>query len=218
MPMLPRAWLNRWRRALARALLFRIVFGERARDGRRLPLTRISPSTCIEHEEGLVLADEVFIGHFNLIEARGGVRIDTGVQITNFVSIVTHSSHRSLRLMGHDYGSVPAERRPGFIAGPVHIGAFSFVGPHCVIEANTRLGKGCLVRSHSRVRGEFPDFAVIAGNPAVVVGDSRHADAALLAAHPEWRDRYEAWAGATSATHGQREPQREPQRDPRREG
>jgi acetyltransferase-like isoleucine patch superfamily enzyme len=198
MRMLLRQWLNRVRRALAQALLFRMVFGERASDGRTLPLTRISPSTCIEHEEGLTLADDVFIGHFNFIEALQGVRIDTGVQITNFVSIVTHSSHRSMRLMGHDYGTVPVEQRPGFIAGPVHIGAFSFIGPHCVIEAGTRLGKGCLVESHSRVRGEYPDFAVIAGNPAVAVGDTRDADAVLLAAHPQWRARYEAWAGANA--------------------
>ncbi len=210
MSMLPRPWVNPWlnrlRRALSRALLFRVVFGERSHDGVPLPLTRISPSTCIEHAEGLVLANDVFIGHFNLIEARQGVRIDTGVQITNFVSILTHSSHRSLRLMGHDYGTVPVENRPGFIAGPVHIGAFCFIGPHCVIEANTRLGKGCLVRSHSRVRGRFPDFAVIAGNPAVSVGDTRDADAALLALHPEWRDRYEAWAGVGNAATGRREP------------
>jgi acetyltransferase-like isoleucine patch superfamily enzyme len=205
MRMLLRPWLNRARRALARAFLFRIVFGERTDDGRPLPLTRISPSTCIEHPEGLTLADHVFIGHFNFIEARQGVRIDSGVQITNFVSIVTHSSHRSLRLMGHDYGTVPAEQRPGFVAGPVHIGAFSFIGPHSVIEAGTRLGKGCLVLSHSRVRGDFPDFTVISGNPAVAAGDTRDTDAVLLAAHPEWRDRYEAWAGALAAPQRRRE-------------
>ena len=202
MSMLLRPWLNRARRALAQVFVFRIVFGERAGDGRPLPLTRISPSTCIEHEEGLVLEDDVFIGHYNFIEARQGVRIDTGVQITNFVSIVTHSSHRSLRLMGHDYGTLPPEQRPGFIAAAVHIGAFCFIGPHSVIEAGTRLGKGCLVESHSRVRGEFADFAVIAGNPAVVVGDTRDADALLLARHPEWRARYEAWAGAHAAPRG----------------
>ncbi len=203
--VLLRSWLNRVRRAAVRILVFRSVFGERTGDGRLLPLTRISPSTCIEHEEGLTLGDDVFIGHFNFIEARLGVRIDTGVQITNYVSIVTHSSHRSLRLMGHAYGSVPVEERPGFIAGPVHLGAFCFIGPHCVIEAGTRLGKGCLVESHSRVRGAFPDFAVIAGNPAEIVGDTRDADLALLAACPEWRAHYEAWAGRPSAPSRPRE-------------
>ncbi|WP_448170535.1 acyltransferase [Rhizobacter fulvus] len=187
--------MNATRRALVRALALRIVFGERDGAGRLLPLTRISPSCCIEHPEGLSLADDVFIGHYNVIEARQGVCIETGVQITNFVSIITHSSHRSLRLMGRAYGTVPIEQRPGFISGSVHIGAFCFIGPHSVIEANTRLGKGCVVASHSRVRGEFPDFAVIAGTPARVVGDTREGDAALLARYPEWRTDYERWAG-----------------------
>lgn len=191
-----RSLINRARRALWRQLFFRFVFGERGRGGVNLPKTRISPSTCIEHEENLDLADDVFIGHFNVIEALHGVRIETGTQITNYVSIVTHSSHQALRLMGQDYGSVAPAERPGFVAGSVHIGAFCFVGPHSTIEANTRLGKGCLVVSHSLVRGEFPDFAVIAGSPAVIVGDTRDADAAKLAAHPEWRSRYDAWAGA----------------------
>lgn len=191
-----RSLINRARRALAQQLFFRFVFGEAGRDGRALPRTRISPSTCIEHPENLELGDDVFIGHYNVIEALHGVHIGAGTQITNFVSIVSHSSHQALRLMGHDYGSVPPAQRPGFVAGPVAIGAFCFIGPHCVIEANTRLGKGCLVASHSRVRGSFPDFSVIAGSPAVVVGDTRDADAAKLAAHPDWRAHYEAWAGA----------------------
>ena len=192
-----RPLLNRLRRRLWHALFFRIVFGERGADGRSLAYTRISPSTCIEHEEGLVLGDDIFIGHFNVIEARGRVRIDAGVQITNFVSIVSHSSHRSLRLMGHAYStSGDLTDRPGFIYGPVHIGAFCFIGPHSTIEANTRLGKGCLVLSHSRVRGEIPDFSILGGSPAVWLGDTRDRDARLLSQHPRWRSHYEAWAGA----------------------
>ena len=191
-----RIWVNRLRRALLDALGFRIVFGDAALDGAQLPLTRISPSTCIEHPPGLALGDHVFIGHFNYIEALHGVRIDEGVQITNYVSILSHSSHRSLRLMGRAYAVTPPNGRVGFIEGPVHIGAYSFIGPHTTIEANTRIGRGSLVASHSRVRGEFPDFAVIAGSPAVVVGDTRDDDARWLESHPEWRAHYEAWAGA----------------------
>ena len=190
-----RAWFNRVRRRLWRVLFFRIVFGERAAGGSLLPLTRIGASTCIEHEENLALADDVFIGQFNFIEASQGVRIDTGTQVTNYVSIVTHSSHRSQRLMGHAYASAAMQQRPGMIAGPVHIGPFCFIGPHSVIEANTRLGRGCVVASHSRVRGEFAEFSMIAGSPAQRVGDTRDADAAWLQRHPQWRAQYEGWAG-----------------------
>ena len=188
-----RAWFNRGRRRLARWLLFDIVFGEVSSRGDALPLTRISPSACIEHESNLLLGDHVFIGHFNYIEALHGVRIDEGVQVTNFVSIVTHSSHRSQRLMGREYAVTPPEQRVGFVKGPVHIGAYCFIGPHSTIEANTTLGRGCLVTSHCRVRGRYPDFAVIGGNPARVIGDSRSADGPWLDEHPGWREHYEAW-------------------------
>jgi acetyltransferase-like isoleucine patch superfamily enzyme len=100
--------------------------------------------------------------------------------------------------MGSDYGVLPLGDRPGFVCGPVHIGAFCFIGPHSVIEANTTLGKGCLVAAHSRVRGQFPDFSIIAGSPGQRVGDTRDGDEPYLERHPEWRARYDAWAGAES--------------------
>ena len=188
-----RALLNRWRRRLAHALLYRTVFGERSA-GTWRPHTRISPSTCIEHEDGLRLGDHVYIGPFNFLEASGGIEVGEGVQITHHCSVVTHSSHRAQRLMGARYAGHEGPR-PGWIAAPVRIGDYSFIGPHSLLEAGTTLGRGCIVRAGSVLRGPFPDFAVIAGNPAVVVGDSRDGDERLLARHPEWRAAHQAWAG-----------------------
>jgi acetyltransferase-like isoleucine patch superfamily enzyme len=184
-----RAWLNRCRRRLARALLFRMVFGERT-----APHSRISPSTCIEHERRLTLGDHVFIGAFNFIEASGGITLGEGVQITNFCSLVTHSSQRSQRLLGRAYAQWQGDM-PGFKRAPIAIGAYTFVGPHSLIEAGSRIGKGVLVCAYSQVRGEVPDFAIVAGQPAQVVGDTRQMDARLLNEHPELRAHYEAWAG-----------------------
>lgn len=189
-----RAWLNRWRRALWRQLFFRMVFGEQDRNGRPLPHTRIAPSTCIDHPQGLELADHVFIGQFNYLEASGGLRIGEGVQITNYVSILTHSSHRSIRLLGRHFTSHTGEM-PGYVRAGVDIGAYSFIGPHSVIEAGSRIGKGVVVCSHSRVRGTVPDFAIVAGVPARPVGDVRVRDARLLAQHPDMAAHYAAWAG-----------------------
>jgi acetyltransferase-like isoleucine patch superfamily enzyme len=191
-----RATVNRLRRRLARLLQFRMLFGE-VSQGRWLPHTRISPSSCIEHEQRLVLGDHVYIGPFNFLEASAGLTIEEGVQITSHVAIVTHSSHRSLRLLGREYVGWPPDvgERPGWIAAPVVIGAWSFIGPQVLIEAGSRLGRGSVVRAGSRVRGEFPDFAVLEGRPARVVGDSRDGDEALLQRHPQARAAHEAWAG-----------------------
>ena len=157
-----RVCLNRCRRALGRQWRFRMVFGERHADGRYLPNTRISPSTCIEHEEQLDLGDHVFIGHFNFLEASGGLVIEEGVQITNYVSVITHSTHDSVRITGRAGSTYPGAR-PGDRRAPVRIGAFSFIGPHSVIEPGAVLGRGCLVVAGSRVRGKHPDFAILSG-------------------------------------------------------
>lgn len=182
-----RAWLNRLRRRLVHALAFRIVFGERSQGATWRAMSRISPSTLIEHEAKLELGDHVYIGPFNVIDASAGMTLGEGVQITSHCAIVTHSSHHAQRLLGRAFVAWDGER-PGWISGPVHIGAYSFIGPHCVIEANTRLGRGTLVRAGSVVRGRFDDFAVLQGNPARVVGDTRQADARWLDEHPDMAD------------------------------
>lgn len=189
-----RAAANRLRRRLWQALAYRMVFGEQAADGAWLPHTRIAPSSCIEPWSGLTLGDHVFIGQFNFLDASGGLTLEEGVQITNFVSIITHSTHRSVRLAGR-LGAQMEGGRPGDVRAPVHIGAYSFIGPHSLIEAGSRLGRGTLVCAGSAVRGEFPDFAVLAGRPAQVVGDTRERDAPWLARHPELAGAYQAWAG-----------------------
>ena len=193
-----RAWVNRLRRRAWRWVFFRMLFGERS-GGALLAGTRISPSTCIEHEDRLVLDDDVFIGHFNFIEASAGVRIGRGSQITNYVSIVSHSTHRAVRVAAALSGIDSPALDGAVVRQPIEIGQRCFIGPHSTIEAGTTLGHGTLVASHSRVRGRFPDFAVLAGSPATVVGDTREPDRAWLAAHPQLKARYEAWLRSVSA-------------------
>ena len=76
------------------------------------------------------------------------------------------------------------------------IGDWTFIGAMSVVAPGSRIGRGVLVRAHSYVRGEVPDFAIVAGRPATVVGDTRATDAAWLAEHPEDIAAYETWAGA----------------------
>ncbi|WP_457445601.1 acyltransferase [Roseateles sp. P5_E4] len=184
-----RVFINRLRRRLLRLLGFRMLFGEAG-----APHSRIAPSTCIEGEGGLQLADHVFIGQFNFIDAGAGLVIEEGVQITNFCSIVTHSTHNALRVNGRRSAVLGGEL-PGYRKGTIRLGAYSFVGPHSLIEPGSTLGKGAILCAYSQLRGAAPDFAIMAGQPARQVGDTRERDAALLARHPELREAYAAWAG-----------------------
>jgi len=187
--LLFRHWASKLR---ARFTGPRLVYGFIAQGGVFLPHTRVGSSTVIEGKERLVCADHVFIGHHNFLDASGGLTLDEGCQITNFVSVLTHSSHVALRLHGKDYfgRTNPA----GMHRAPTRIGAFVFVGPHCVIAPGSSIGKGAVLRAYSYVNGDVPDFAVMAGQPAVQVGDTREGDALWLADHPELQAAYVAWA------------------------
>jgi acetyltransferase-like isoleucine patch superfamily enzyme len=58
---------------------------------------------------------------------------------------------------------------------------------------STKIGKGSLIAAYSYVKGEFPDFAIIAGNPAKVIGDTREQDEAILQGNPELKSYYNEW-------------------------
>ena len=92
-----------------------MVQGYRTPSGELLKDTRISNLTEIESKKNLILADNVFIGHFNFIEASHGVTIEEGCQITNYISILSHSSHVSVRLYGSAYRSTDDPK--GYVEG-----------------------------------------------------------------------------------------------------
>lgn len=49
------------------------------------------------------------------------------------------------------------------------IGDGCFIGYGAAIQAGTKLGQHCVVGASAVVRGKFPDYCVIVGNPAHVV-------------------------------------------------
>jgi acetyltransferase-like isoleucine patch superfamily enzyme len=183
-------WLARKKRKFRRLSAPEMIYAFEHK-GEVLKDTRMGSSTTVVGGENLELADNVFIGQYNFIEASNGMKIGEGCQITNYISILTHSSHNSIRYYGKYY------RRhtdlTGYVKGGVEIGMYTFVGPHVTIMPSTKIGKGCIVSAYSFVSGEFPDFSIIAGNPAVVVGSVKERDAEFLKDHPELQEFYNEW-------------------------
>jgi len=160
--------------------------------GKKYANIRISSSTVLGNKEHLILHKNVYIGHFNRLDASNGIEIAEGVQLAGYCSIVTHSSHQAIRLYGDKYQET--KDHIGYHKGGVFIGKYTFVGPHSIIMSNTRIGKGCLIKAYSYVKGDFPDFSIISGNPATVVGNTRDKDEKTLKENPELYAFYNDWA------------------------
>ena len=151
---------------------------------------RISNHTHISYPHNLDLGDDVFIAHFSYIDCYRKIVIGRNVHIGSYVSILTHSAHVSIRLHGLHY-SKDASDLKGLQTGTVEIGDFSSIGPHSTIMPGTKIGLGTIVSAYSYVKpGKYPDFAILKGNPAKVVGSTRELDSLWLDRYPELSEKY----------------------------
>jgi acetyltransferase-like isoleucine patch superfamily enzyme len=95
------------------------------------------------------------------ITAAGRLSIGAGTLMSFNVS-VQDTDHR------YDDITCSVSKQPLTFA-PTTIGENCFLGAGSRILAGTTLGRHCVVGANAVVRGEFPDFSVIAGNPARVI-------------------------------------------------
>jgi acetyltransferase-like isoleucine patch superfamily enzyme len=130
--------------------------------------TRISSSTKFLNRNLLDIEDNVWIGHFSILDASNGIYIGEGVQTGSHISIYSHSSHNSVRLLGRSY--LESDERVGYVKGSVSIGEFSFIGDSCVIFPNVTIGRACLIKAGSVVTESMPELSIVEGVPAKVVG------------------------------------------------
>jgi acetyltransferase-like isoleucine patch superfamily enzyme len=79
-------------------------------------------------------------------------------------------------LHGQDYINFDSDNRLGYVRAPVEIGEYTFVGAGAIILPGVKIGKGSLVAAGSVVNKSFPDFAIVSGNPARVIGNTRDLD------------------------------------------
>lgn len=146
--------------------------------------TGVSNMTHVSNKKKISIGKDVFVGHFNYIDGYEQVTIGKGTQITNYVSILTHSSHDSLRLDPKNH------QHYGLVSGSVEIGEFCYIGAHSVIMPGSKLGKGCIVSAYSYVSGEFPDYSILRGQPARIIGDTKTRDLSFLSQNPEVKSVY----------------------------
>ena len=157
----------------------------------QLKRTRISNSTFIDAPSYFDIEDNVYIGHHCFIEASHGVKIGTGCQLTNFITITSHSSHDAIRLNGANYKG--GSDTIGYQTGSIEIGEYTFIGPYATLMPGTKIGKGSIVSAYSYVTGDFPDFSIIQGNPAKRIGDTRDRDKKYLKENPQLVEHYKSW-------------------------
>ncbi|OCW95471.1 hypothetical protein A9168_02075 [Macellibacteroides sp. HH-ZS] len=138
--------------------------------------TRISSSAYITEKHKLNIGDNVWINHNVRIDASGGVTIGEGCQIGYNSMILSHSSHMAIRLNGSEYVKMDIDERIGYIHNPVSIGDYTFIGGGSAVMPGINIGRGCVVGVNSVVTKDVPDYAIVAGSPARIIGSTLETD------------------------------------------
>ena len=139
-----------------------------------------------------VLGDNVQTGHYYLIRENTkigdhtlvgtNVTIDNDCKIGKNVSIQSGVYIPTGTVIEDDVFLAPNvcltnDRRPAFLkewkCEPVYIGALATLGANSTILPGVVIGKAALIGAGSVVTKDVPDFAVVYGVPARVVGDVR---------------------------------------------
>lgn len=194
--MLPRRLKAHVRAKIAALKQPRMIYGYTDASGGHRARTRISDTCAIYAPEKITVGDNVFVGHFTILDGTGGLDIAEGAQIAGHSGIHTHGSHISVRLLGRHYQEIAEDEKPGYDVGRVTLGKYSFIGAGCTILPGVSIGNGALVGAGSVVNRDVPDFMIVQGNPAKVVGDVRKLDEPYLA-DEKIRQWYEEWQSVT---------------------
>lgn len=175
----------------------RMLYGYLDSGGEYRALTRISDTVYFNHPDKIEIGDNVFIGHYSILDGTGGLEIGEGAQLAAWIGVYTHSSHIAIRLYGRHYQEVPEADKKGYLIAPVSIGRYSFIGAGSIILPGVTIGNGALVSAGSVVKKNVGDFEFVGGNPARVLGKTKVLDAKYLP-DPTLRKWYEEWDGTAN--------------------
>ena len=109
----------------------------------------------------IVIHDNVSIEQHVHIISGGGLSIgkNTTISANVFISNLNHSySEKDVHIL-----------KQKKMLKETYIGENCFIGYGSCVLPGTILGKQCIVGANSVVRGVFPDYSVIAGNPAKLI-------------------------------------------------
>ena len=101
-----------------------------------------------------------WIGPFTVLDGSGGIMIGDFCSISSGVHIYSHNTVK----WAVSLGKMPYEYLP------VTIGDGCFIGPQSIIAAGVNIGKQSIVAANCYVNSNIPEFSIVAGNPASIIG------------------------------------------------
>ncbi len=115
------------------------------------------PGFTVRNPNGLVIEDGVNIGPKCLLDARRGLTIRSNAVVAYEAIIWT---------LNHDYNDIHFKGK----GAPTEIGEYAWICSRSIILPGLKIGKGAIVASGAIVTKDVPDYAIVGGVPAKIIG------------------------------------------------
>ena len=114
---------------------------------------------------GISIGQDTIIGDHAFLDGRSKLSIGNHVDIASGVMIY-NSEHN---IDDNNFSVIE-----NVTEEPVEIGDYVFIGPRVIILPGVKVGKGAVVGAGAVVTKDVPDFAIVGGVPAKVIGERKN--------------------------------------------
>lgn len=125
----------------------------------------IHTGTIFYDPRNITIGKDTIVGERALLDGRAKLVIGDHVDIASEVMIYNSQ---------HNVDSDHFAAEEGIEENPVMIGDYVFIGPRAIILPGVVIGKGAVVGAGAVVTKDVPEFAIVGGVPAKVIGERKN--------------------------------------------